>query len=303
MSPRVLRAFASLAVVVGFALSAGSEMAGQSGIRKSLFLCFVDEAGKPARNLAGEIFIREDGADRKVVEVKGASQPISVAMLIDTAQGNRVKDAYGTPEGYVQDLRVAVAAFARQLLNQAPDASVSLMEFGQAAITMVPYTQSFEDFDKGVKRIVARPDVGSVLFEALDRANSELAKRPSARRAIVSLNLEPSDEQSREDPKKVQTGFGSSGAQLWAVSVQRGGLKNSKRDLVLNDLAKATGGQRDFVVGISAVENILKGYADALAAQFEVVYERPENTKTVKSVQVGTSIRGVKVHASGFAPQ
>src|SRR5205807_1046790 len=115
-------------------------------------------------------------------------------ILVDTAQGKRVTDAYGTAEEYVRDLRVAVDAFAKQLLAQSPDASVSLMEFGQAAMTLVPYTQSPEEFDRGVKKIVARPDVGSVLFEALDRANTDLGKRPSARRAIVSLNLEPSDE-------------------------------------------------------------------------------------------------------------
>jgi len=299
MRQRVLRASASIAIAT-LIVSAG--VSGQSGTRKSIFLCFTDQAGKPVKNVSGEIFIREDGADRQIVEVKGASQPISIALLVDTAQGKRVTDAYGTPEEYVHDLRVAVTSFARHLLNQAPDASLSLMEFGQAAMTMVPYTSAFDELDKGAKRIVSRPDVGSVLFEGLIQANSDLTKRPG-RRAIVSLNLEPSDEQSREDPKKVLGSFAQSGAQLWAVSVQRGGLKNSKRDLVLNDVAKATGGQRDFVVGISAVENILKNYADALTAQFEVVYERPENAKNVKSVQVGTSAQGLKIHASGFAPQ
>ena len=110
------------------------------------------------------------------------------------------------------------------------------------------------------------------------------------------------DEQSREDPAALKEAFRKSGAQLWAVSVQRGTLKNSKRDVVLNDFAKMSGGQRDYVVGISAVADILKAYANALAMQYEVVYERPENAKNVKVVQVGTST-GLKVHASGFAPQ
>jgi hypothetical protein len=71
---------------------------------------------------------------------------------------------------------------------------------------------------------------------------------------------------------------------------------------VLNDFAKLTGGQRDFIVGISAAPDILKAYANALAMQYEVVYKRPENAKSVKAVQVGTR-QGLKVHASGFAPQ
>jgi hypothetical protein len=275
----------------------------QGGVDKSLFLTALDGGGKPVKGLtADDILIREDNADRAVVAVKPASQPISVAVLVDTAQGTRVTDAYGTPEDYVRDLRTAVGGFAKQLLAQSPDASVTLMEFGQAAITIVPFTQDPTVFASGVNKIVARPGVGSVLLEALAAANNDLAKRPSARRAIVSLNLEPSDEQSREDPKKIVESFRKSGAQLWAVSVQRGGLKNSKRDLVLNDFAKATGGQRDFVVGISAVAGIMKNYADALAQQYEVVYKRPESKKPAQTVQVGNT-RGLKVHASGFAPQ
>jgi len=275
----------------------------QGGVDKSLFLSALDEAGKPVKGLtADDILIREDNLDRTIVAVKPASQPISVAVLVDTAQGTRVTDAYGTPEDYVRDLRVAVGGFAKHLLAQSPDASVSLMEFGQAAITMVPFTRDPAVFANGVNKIVSRPGVGSVLFEALAQANNDLAGQPSARRAIVSLNLEPSDEQSRQEPKKIVESFRKSGAQLWAVSVQRGNLKTAKHDVVLNDFAKATGGRRDFVVGISAVEGILKNYADTLAGQYEVTYKRPESKKPAQIIMVGNT-RGLKIHASGFAPQ
>ena len=79
-------------------------------------------------------------------------------------------------------------------------------------------------------------------------------------------------------------------------------MKNAGRDIVLNDFAKLTGGQRDYIVDISAMENILKSYANALAMEYEVVYKRPENAKNVKAIQVGTR-QGLKAHASGFAPQ
>jgi hypothetical protein len=273
-------------------------------VDQSLFVTILDAEGRPVKGVAmGDLLIREDNQDREVTAVKMASQPLSVAVLVDTAQGVRVRDAYGTPEEYVRDLRVAVGSFAKQLLTLAPDASVSLMEFGQAAITMVKYTSDLSEIEKGVNRIVSRPGVGSVLGEALEQANKDLAGRPSTRRAIVSLNLEPSDEQSFENANPIKDAFRKSGAQLWSISVQRGGLKNSRRDLVLNDFAKQSGGRRDFVVGISAVENIMKAYANALAMQYEIVYKRPDNAKNVKVVQVGTLLQNVKVHASGFAPQ
>ena len=276
----------------------------QAGVDKSLFISVLDADGKPVKDIvADEILIREDSVDRQVVAVKPASQPISVAVLVDTAQGARVTDAYGTPEEYVRDLRVGVGGFAKKLLGQSPNASVSLMEFGQAAITMVKYTSDPAEFAKGVDRIVSRPGVGSVLGEALEAANKDLIGRPGGRKAIVSLNLEPSNEQGFDNANQIKEAFRKSGAQLWSVSVQRGGLKNSKRDVVLNDFAKLTGGKRNFIVAISAVEDILKGYADALTYQYEVVYKRPESNKETKVTQVGTPRQGVKLHASGFAPK
>ena len=273
------------------------------GVNKSLFVAVLDENGRPVRQFTTEdVLIREDGQDRPVVEVKPASQPISVAVLVDTAQSARITDHYGTPEEYVRDLRVAASSFAHQLLTLSPDARVSLMEFGQAAVTMVKYTTDLTEFDKGVNKIVSRRGVGSVLSEALTQANKDLVAEAGGRRAIVSINLEPSDEQSIENANPIKDAFRKSGAQLWALSVHRGELKNSNRDVVLNDFAKLTGGQRDFIVDISAMENILKGYANALAMQYEVVYKRPENAKNVKAIQVGTR-QGLKVHASGFPPQ
>jgi hypothetical protein len=275
----------------------------QGGLDKSIFISVLDEAGKPVKDIvADDILIREVAVDRQVVAVKPASQPISVAVLVDTAQGTRVTDAYGTPEEYVRDIRNAIGTFGKTLLGQSPNATVSLTEFGQAAVTIVPFTSNPVEYEKGVNRLVARPGVGSVLLEALAQANNDLVKQLSTRRAIVSLNLEPADEQSREDPNKIKEAFRKSGAQLWALSVQRGKLQTSKRDLVLNDFSKLTGGQRDHIVGISASEGILKGYADALTYQYEVVFKRPDSSKP-KAIQIGTARQGVKLHASGFAPQ
>jgi hypothetical protein len=302
MTARVLRCLLPVPLVL--LLVPAATVRTQGGVDKSLYLSVLDEKGKPVKDMvADDILIREDNVDRQVVAVKPASQPISVAVLVDTAQGARVTDAYGTPEEYVRDIRVAVGGFAKQLLGQSPNAVVSLTEFGQAAITMVPFTANPAEYEKGVNRLVARPGVGSVLLEALSQANNDLTKQPSTRRAIVSLNLEPADEQSREDPNKIKDAFRKSGAQLWALSVQRGKLQNSKRDLVLNDFSKSTGGQRDHIVGITAAEGILKGYADALTYQYEVVYKRPESNKKTLVIQVGTLRQGVTLHASGFAPQ
>ena len=289
-----------LAVAAIPALTAGAPAV----LEKSVFISVVDDQGRPVKDVKlGDILLREDGQDREIVAIKMASQPLSVAVLVDTAEGARVRDAYGTPEAYVRDLRVSVGAFADQMFLLHPEVGMSLVEFGQAAIPIVPYTSDPAAIQKGVNRIVSRPGVGSVLAEALEASNKDLVKRPGTRRAIVSINLEPSDEQSFENGNAIKDSFRRSGAQLWSISVQRGGLKNSRRDLVLNEFAKLSGGRRDFVVGISAVPDILRVYANALAMQYEVVYKRPESNRPPQVLQTGTLLQNVKVHASGFAPQ
>ena len=178
--------FRTLLPVLLAALAVPALIAFQGGLNKSLFVSVLDESGHPVRQFtADDVMIREDGQDRAVVEVKPASQPISVAFLVDTAQGSRVTDHYGTPEEYVRDMRVSTSAFAHQLLTLSPDAQITLMDFGQAAVTMVKYTSDLVEYDKGVNKIVSRPGVGSVLGEALAAANKELATRPSTRRAVV----------------------------------------------------------------------------------------------------------------------
>jgi hypothetical protein len=201
----------------------------------------------------------------------------------------------------LRDLRVSLTAFVHQVHSVSPDAQISLMEFGQAAVTVVPFTTSDPDLEKGINRLVGKPRSGSVLLEAINAASNNLAKRPSPRRAIVALNIEPSDEQSREDSKRIVESLRRSVAQLWCVSIQRGALKNPQRDVVLNVLTKNTGGAREFIVGQSAIETHLKVFADALTFQYEATYKRPGSR--AQAVQIGVTRPGVRLHASGFAPQ
>jgi hypothetical protein len=278
---------------LGWAVTSSPTAGAQSAGERTIFFAALDEAGKPVKDIrTDDILIREDGVDRELVSVKPSTETLNVVLLADT-----------TPvvDEMLLDVRKALIAFVRQVHAVSPDAQISLMEFGQAAVTVVPFTTSDADLEKGVNRLSGKPRSASVLLEAINAASNNLGKRPSPRRAIVALNIEPSDEQSREDPKRIVESLRKSVAQLWSLSIQKGPLKNPQRDVVLNVFTKNTGGAREFIVSQSAAESYLTKYADALTSQYEATYKRPA-TKA-QAVQIGTVRQGVRLHASGFAPQ
>jgi len=282
----------SLALVGWVAVSSPAART-QGAAERTIFFSALDEAGKPVKDLkTDEILIREDGVDRELVSIKPSTETLNIMLLADTTPA---------ADEMLQDLRASLTAFVRQVHTSNPDAQISLMEFGQAAVTVVPFTTSDADLEKGINRLAGKPRSGSVLMEAINAASNNLAKRPSQRRAIVALNIEPSDELSREDPKRIVESLRKSLAQLWCVSIQKGALKNPQRDVVLNTLTKNTGGAREFIVGQSAIETHLKKFADALTSQYEATYKRPGSK--AQAVQIGVTRQGVRLHASGFAPQ
>lgn len=289
---RTVVVLVAVAVLGGLAVSRPVALTQNAGER-TIFFAAVDEAGKPVKDIAAnEILIREDGVDRELVSVQPSGETLNIMLLADTTE---------PANELLLDLRKALTAFVRQVHSVAPDAQISLMEFGQAAVTVVPFTTKDIDLENGINTLAGKPRAASVLLEAIQAASNNLAKRPSQRRAIVALNIEPSDEQSREDPKRIVESLRKSLAQLWCVSIQRGPLKNAKRDVVLNVFAKNTGGAREFIVGQSAIETHLKTFADALTSQYEATYKRP--AAKALAVQIGVTRPGVRLHASGFAPQ
>jgi VWFA-related protein len=289
---RTALALLALVVVPWLAVSSLSAR-GQSAGERTLIFSALDEAGKPVKDIkTEEILIREDGVDREIVSVKPSTETLNIMLLADTT---------AALDEMLLDVRKALIAFVSQVHAVSPNAQISLMEFGQAAVTSVPFTTSGADLEKGINRLSGKPRSASVLLEAINAASNTLAKRPSPRRAIVSLNIEPGDEQSREDPKRIVESLRKSLAQLWSVSIQKGGLKNAQRDLVLNVFTKNTGGAREYIVSQSAIATYLTNFADALTSQYEATYKRPA-TKA-QSVQIGVTRPGVRLHASGFAPQ
>ena len=289
--PHTRRLLTAAVLILGVSASAAGPQAPRDRTR---VLSVVDGAGRPLTDLQlDDVRVREDGTDGEVVELKRAPGSLYVQVLVDTTPGT---------EPFVSEIRKALSAFVHRVKDGDPGAQIGLMEFGQAAAPMVPLTGTVEHLEKGITRIFPKPRSASVLLEAILAASNSLMPQPGPRRAIVSFNIEPSDEQSRESPNRMQEALALSGAQLWSVSLQTLNRNNPTRDVVLAQVAKLTGGRREIVVAASAIQGYLENYADVLLAQYEMTYRVPGD-RPARIVQTGTTRPGARVHASTLPQQ
>lgn len=292
---RILAIPALLALTLAPALAARAQTAAD----KTIFVSVLDDAGKPLKDLAmGDILIREDGADREVMSISPAKDPLYVALLVDTTSG---------AEPYIRDIRKALTTFVEQISAASSDARISVTEFGQAAVPITPFTTDSEKLKKDIGRIFPkRGDVPAVLLEGLKDASDSLAKQNSRRAAIVVFTVEGTLDRSSEEPRKIQESLSRSRAQLWTVSLEKNRTRQdnlAQRDVVLNAMTQATGGRREFISAESAIEGYMKMYADALLGQYAVTYKRP-NADRPKVVQTGLTRNGpLKLHSGLFPPQ
>lgn len=278
---------------------------------KTVYATFIDENGKPITDFKQEeIHVAENGKEVQIVSAKLATTPMSIILLGDStkaaggsgmAQGG--KGSSGTAAGDVMvDIRAALNAFSQELLAKSPESELTLVEFGQANVTITPFTSKLEDISKGITHLVSKPDADSVLFEAITEGSKDLGKRKNARRAIISINVEPSTEVSKEPPNTIMNELAKAQAPLFSVSLQKGENRNNQRGVVLPQLAQQTGGKHEVIVGQSALVQLLKDTANLLSSQYEITYTRPAGPKP-QGIQYGVNRTGVKVLATRFPPQ
>jgi hypothetical protein len=281
----------------------------QDANAKTVYATLLDKDGKLLTDLGpDELAVFEDGKMRTTISVKRASSPISIMMLADTTKtvsgtGLDIRGSSGAAAGeLIRDIRDAFTALTQQMSASNAKNELALMEFGQAAITIVPFTSNPDDVTKGIGKLVSKPDAKSVLLEAILDGSKQLSKRPNARRALVSINVEPSDEDSQEPANSIMKELAAAQAPLFAVSLQKGDLRNPKRGPILDGFSDRTGGRHDAIVGQSALINMLKQYGDILNAQYEITYARPTGAPP-QVVQVATLRTGLKILHSKFPPK
>lgn len=304
-----------LALALGVAWAAAPRAGApvpQKGGNKTVFAVALDSDNKPVTDMTREEWaIREDGADRELVELKPATDPLDVVLMIDTSKS--IQSSIG-------ELRTAVQSFAHAI-DGIPGSTMSVMNVAGAAITVGDGRKSKEDVTKALTKTAADQSETTVFLEGIVDAAKKLGKSPTPRRAIVVVNIDGIPESSSLQPQQVTQQIVASGASLWAVSYQNSasqalsiklgsgagaaagdskgggvgaGNTGQNRDVILTRVPPGTGGVRLQITTPTALEVTLGQIAAALAGQYAVTYTRPDGPMP-KQLQMGHTRNGVRV--------
>lgn len=288
MTAHVVRAGALVIAAVGL-LSPVLASAPQ-GQQKVALVTVVADASGPLRDLTAKDFIvTEDGQKREVVGASLAEDPLSIALLVDSAQ-----PPIGTTPP-VQDLRSALAAFVKAVQAQNPGVKIAMSEFAGAAVARVPFGAKPGDLESAIARLYPNQQGQAVLIEALVDAGKLLGSQPPPRRAIVAVDFNSAEGSAERTMKNALEEVHKAGATLWSVSVRGSVVTTPSREEVLNKLVQANGGLRLMPVDASGLDPNLKIVANSLASQYTVSFTRGGDKPKVTKFE---TTRGAKVQAT-----
>lgn len=305
MNPAVLRArcrrmFPVLTLAVLGALVPGRVAA--QAIERDMFVSVLDRSDKPVPNLGPRDFaIREDGRVREVLKVRRATDPIDLAVLVDTsaAAGSQINDLRHGLESLVAQLR--------------PQAHIAIVEFGERPQVLADYTNDAALLAKGIGRIFAIPGSGAYTLDAVVETLKGLKKRDAERSAILVIWM-GGPEFSNRDDRAVTDLLAEQGSALHVLTVSKGAPADAmttdgrSRESVFDRGARASGGSRQNVLSSMGLKDALDRIATELLSQYRVTYSRPQTLIPPEKIEVSATrndltARGTPVRVKAAPPK
>lgn len=255
-----------------------------------LYVSVLDGKGHPALGLtAADFRVREDGVAREVLKVGTATEPLTIAFLVDDSESS----AQAT-----QMIREAVQTFVKELDGKA---EIALITFGDRPTIVVDYTTSQKQLQDGAKRIFPRTGAGGNLLEAIVETSKGLQKREAKRPVIAVLMMDDSVEFGNLYYPQVLDELAKGRAALHVVGLGKPSgsdtdeLRNRNQVIALG--TERTGGRRDLVMALTAADAHMKQLAQELLNQYVVTFARPESLIPPQKVEVTVTTPGLKARA------
>ncbi|MEO7271522.1 MAG: VWA domain-containing protein, partial [Vicinamibacterales bacterium] len=231
--------------------------------------------------------VHEEKAERKVVSVEPATEPLVIALLID------ISAAPAGRQYPVQELRRAVANFVKAVTSGQPETQVAITTVAGAAVNALDFTTKVEEVDKVVQRLYPDQQGTAVMLEALTAASAKFGEKQTPRRVILAVDFNSPEGSSSSSMKKVAEDVRKAGATLWSVSVRGTGESAATREDIFNAVSQASGGMRFSAVEASGLDSMLSKVANSITAQYTVTFARPD-ASAAKGVKMETA-RGAKI--------
>ena len=134
----------------------------------------LDAKGAPVTSLtAADFRVREDGVAREVLKAGPATEPLTIALLVDDSQ------AAGRS---IQMIREGVQKFVTALAGKA---EIAIITYGDRPTIAVDYTTDQKKLLDGAGRLFPASGSGAYLLDAIVDASKGLQKRSPARRTGI----------------------------------------------------------------------------------------------------------------------
>lgn len=270
---------AAATIVGALLLSAGAQLA----TTRTVYFSVLDGNGVPVGDLtAADFTVKEGGKDQKIDEVKAATAPMDIALIID--------------DGGTGAFQGATAEFLNKTLGRA---QISVRLINTQSMKIQDYTADVAALRAAIgqigQRSRVRPD-GDQLLEAVNESAKELQKRKSARPVIVAFTVF-GEQGSAVDPQNVLNTLRDTGAALNVMYVT-----GANTGQMIGDGTKQSGGRVEQVHAGAGIQPAAAKLADILLHQYVVTYSLPDGTKPSDRFALSTSRKGVTLLAPTRIP-
>jgi len=300
---------AAASILLGAARLAAAQdaaaIAVREGVARNIYVTVADDKGVAPSDLTPqEVEVKEDGAVRRVLAVKPATETMQIVMLVDDSGAG------------IQHIREGVAGFLRIVQRTA---EIAIVSTAAQNTVLVDFTSDPGALMNGVNRLSTRSTSGGYLLDAIQEWANTLVRRQAPRPVIVVLALE-GKEFSNVPAARVLDAVRQSGAIVHVLTVGKPSLETMTglnqrptesfhqsldetlaRHTVLGEAPRRSGGRVEQLGQASGIPKRLAQIAYELRDQLAVTYARPASAKPAERLDVAVKRRGLKVRAPKYA--
>ena len=257
---------------------------------KTVYASVVDKNDAPVPGLnAGAFIVRENDLAREVLRASTATDPLQIALLIDTSQAL---------DPHLLDVRTALQAFFKQMAGKH---EISLVGLGERPTVLVDFTREVARLEKGIGSIFARQGSGTYILDAIVETSEALRRRKATRPHIIVFAAR-GPEFSERYHQTVIDALRESGSTLHSLMLNRPGIGiNSREEQELQQTAadgtQESGGRREDLLTSMAFRDRLLSLGTELQNQYQITYARTKTLIPPKTIEVSSKRPDVTVRA------